>query len=144
MGLLSNKEVILKVFSVCSGVMMFLSGITKVYALHLYVYILVCVYLMVFAIVMVGAEISPYLLENYLSLVFPFLCQRMGKGMFYIILGTFCFGEEMGLIGIISGAMMLVAGILTVVFSCMVPQESSAKMDIFHETPGYKPPEQVR
>ena len=41
----------------------------------------------------------------------------MGKGAFYIILGTFCFGVEKGYTGIVSGVLLIVGGLGTMALS---------------------------
>jgi len=46
MSLLNNKEVILKVFCVISGVLVFLTGVSDIFAVATYTSTLVCFYLM--------------------------------------------------------------------------------------------------
>ena len=89
----------------------------------------------------VVSEVSPYLLENYIVILFPFLLLEIGKGVFYIILGTFCFGEEMGNVGILAGALILIGGVFTIGFKCMDKKREEESIDVMQEMPqGYIPP----
>ncbi|CAG9324095.1 unnamed protein product [Blepharisma stoltei] len=149
MGLLNNKEVLLKVFIVFSGLLVFLTGVTNIFEVGSYTPTLVCFYLIICSIIVVAGEISPYILENYILQIFPFLSQTLGKGVFYIMISTFCFGSEMSGIGIAAGITFLISGIATITFGGLKTQQMqqpegySMEPTFMGQTQGYQPPNKV-
>ena len=103
--------------------------------------------------VVVLTEISPYLLENYILTIFPFMEKQLGRGVFYAIMGSFCFGDEMGGMGVTAGILMIVAGLGTIIAFSMekeVRVETSIKMTGLHQpfdkpfgVENYVPPSEV-
>ena len=83
------------------------------------------------------------MLENYILQVFPFMSQMIGRGVFYVIVATFCFGKEMGGLGIFGGVMMLVSGVLTIILYTYKspPQQSFVQNLQTMESQGYTPPQ---
>jgi hypothetical protein len=113
---LENKEIFVKIFAFVSAILVMLTGVLNIVYVDTYTSTLVCFYLIMFAMIIGLTEVSPYTLENFILIVFPFLKGHIGRGVFYGIVGTFCFGEEMNRIGKIAGAVMLISGIATIVY----------------------------
>jgi hypothetical protein len=57
-------------------------------------------------------NVSPFVLDNYIIKVFPFLHSYLGRALFYVALSSLCFGEEMGWFGKINGITLIVSGFL--------------------------------
>ena len=75
-------------------------------------------------------NISPYILENYIMKVFPFLSQSLGRAGLYVIVSSFCFGSELGILGKFNGFSMLVCAGLAVyvyAFSPVIPPNTGAQ-----------------
>ena len=64
---------------------------------------LVCSYNLVASLIIVFTEFSPYILENFLITAFPFLDSLNGKGLFYVIIGTFLFDPTLNWFCYMSG-----------------------------------------
>jgi len=71
------------------------------------------------------------------------MSQMIGRGVFYVIVATFCFGKEMGGLGIFGGVMMLVSGVLTIILYTYKspPQQSFVQNLQTMESQGYTPPQ---
>ena len=80
--------------------------------------------------------------------------KQLGRGVFYAIMGSFCFGDEMGGVGVTAGVLMIVAGLGTIVSFSMdkeVRVDTSMKMTGLNqpfEKPfmmdNYEPPSEVQ
>lgn len=117
MALGDCKEFLVKAVTLVSGFCLFVLGFSTVFAQHTYTSSLVCFYLMLFSAIIILTEISPYILGNYLVGLFPFLDKPASRGVFYSLLGTFCFGDEMGSFGLMTGICVIIAGVLNILFS---------------------------
>ena len=111
------KEFLVKLLTLLSGACLFILGFSTVFSQHTYTSSLVCFYLMLFSTIIILTELSPYILGNYLVALFPFLDKPAARGVFYALLGTFCFGEEMGSFGLATGVCVIMAGVLNIIFS---------------------------
>lgn len=117
MALGDYKEFLVKLLTFFSGVCLFILGFSTVFSQHTYTSSLVCFYLMLFSAIIILTELSPYILGNYLVALFPFLDKPAARGVFYALLGTFCFGDEMGSFGLMTGVCVIMAGVLNILFS---------------------------
>jgi hypothetical protein len=77
---------------------------------------LLCLYNIIFTVVIVITEFSPKLLEDLLIEFFPFLGTIMGKAAFYAIIGTFCIDSEFKFVGRIGGYLCFVIATLWVAY----------------------------
>ena len=59
---------------------------------------------------LIVSEVSPYAFHNYVLQMFPFLVNSVGKGTLLVILATFCFGDQMNAVGILTGILTMAAG----------------------------------
>ena len=73
MGLADNKEVLIKVYIIVSAFLVFLTGMLHIVQGNPYTSTLVCFYLIFFTVIIILMEISPYIYENYIVVIFPFL-----------------------------------------------------------------------
>ena len=51
-------------------------------------------------------EISPYLLENFIKILFPFLDDLYTRGYLYLIMGSFCLGGQ-GIVVTLAGISLI-------------------------------------
>ena len=70
-----------------------------------------------FTFIIICSEFSPYIFENVILKFFPFLQYHAGRGIFYVILGTFCIDPAMGWICFFAGLGLIVCGFLYVIAS---------------------------
>ena len=76
-----------------------------------YTQTLVCLYNLMFSVMIVVAEFSPLLLEEFLKEFFPFLASNYGKAVFYVILGTFLLDGKLNDLAHICGIILIVCGL---------------------------------
>ena len=99
-----KKQVVLKLATGVTGGLLGLASISQVMSGAEYqTQLFMCVYLTVFACIMIVTEFSPLILEDFLINFFPFLGNIKGKAIFYGILGTFCFDPTFNFLGHIAG-----------------------------------------
>ena len=127
---LENKEIWVKIFSFCSAIIVLITGCINILVVETYTSILVCFYLILFSIVIGLTEVSPYTLENFILIVFPFVKGHIGRGIFYGIVATFCFGEEMGIFGKIGGCLMMISAIATVAYFAIWSKNRSDLIEV--------------
>jgi hypothetical protein len=73
MAIGEHKDVLIKIYVILSAFMVFLTGLLHIFGGNAYTSTLTCFYLIFFTVVIVLLEISPYIYENYIVVVFPFL-----------------------------------------------------------------------
>lgn len=67
-----------------------------------------------FSLVIILLNISPYITEAYISKVFPFLTEHLGRAAVYVIVASFCFADEFGSSGKFNGVLMFICAALSV------------------------------
>ena len=87
---IDKKLLILKLTTGATSVLLFIGSAFQLWTEgNNQTMILICLYNLVFAMIMVITEFSPLLLEDLLMEFFPFLGTIIGKAVFYLIIGTF-------------------------------------------------------
>ena len=114
------RYLLLKITCGAIAMLLFSGSLNKLYEDALYYeQKLVCTYSLVASLIIIFTEFSPYILENFLVTAFPFLDSMNGKGIFYIILGTFLFDPTLNWLCYMSGELLLGAGLGWIVHSCL-------------------------
>lgn len=74
-----------------------------------------CLTIRLFGVLILLTEFSPYIFENFILTVFPFLERHSGRGVFYSILGSMCLDPDMGIVMQASGFALMIGGVCYVV-----------------------------
>ncbi|CAG9334903.1 unnamed protein product [Blepharisma stoltei] len=119
MGLLNYASLGIKLFTIATAIISFVLGATTIAGEVGYTSILVCIYLMLFSLIIICAEVSPYISGNYIARFFPFIESQLGKSLFMAVLASFCFGYEMGEYGFATGVLLFVSAALGVAISAV-------------------------
>ena len=121
-----SKVILLKIVSgVAACIILLFSGINLGRTLAYYMQTLASFYLMLFSTVIILSEFSPYIFEKFILKTFPFLQFHSGRGIFYLIMGTFCLDGEMGFYVKVGGLMLISTGILYVAAFFLIDWEKT-------------------
>ncbi|CAI2376926.1 unnamed protein product [Moneuplotes crassus] len=144
---IESKVIFLKLASgVIAGIILFFSFFNFLYGLDYYMQTVASGYLTLFCAVIILSEFSPSIFENYILKCFPFLQYHSGRGIFYMILGTFCLDSVMGYLVFLAGIGLVACGILYIIAfflidtqtKSQVQRENNAADGISSMTPGNK------
>eukprot|EP00357_Protocruzia_adherens_P029633 CAMPEP_0114981450 /NCGR_PEP_ID=MMETSP0216-20121206/5549_1 /TAXON_ID=223996 /ORGANISM="Protocruzia adherens, Strain Boccale" /LENGTH=156 /DNA_ID=CAMNT_0002343119 /DNA_START=44 /DNA_END=514 /DNA_ORIENTATION=- len=126
-----KKKLIVKWAVVGSSGLVFVTGLMNFFRSSNYLYHLICIYLLIFSVLAVLLELMPDSLTEILQKIFPFLETYAGRGMFFIILGTFCVGGDMDTLGNIAGSFIIISGAMCLACHWMdlSPQEETPTED---------------
>ena len=78
-----------------------------------------------FTFIIICSEFSPYIFENVILKFFPFLQFHAGRGIFYMILGSFCLDPAMGFWCIVAGSGLIICGIMYVLAFCLIDHQKA-------------------
>merc|ERR1712159_727621 len=90
---------------------------------------------MIFCILVIAIEMQGFMSLDFIFDRMAFLRRTRGKALFVIFVGTMAFSEE-GVLGYISGSVMMANGFLTLVLSFCDPEGADGAFagNITHET----------
>jgi len=120
-----TKQLAVKLLTGVAAIIVFISALFNVFSSRGYVNTLVCLYLMVFSIIIAAAEFSPLILEAYLLNIFPFLGGNIGKGILSLIIGSFCMESTYGFLSHTGGILIIIAGVANILLQFLVGPTSS-------------------
>eukprot|EP00743_Colponemidia_sp_Colp-15_P001492 GILK01001632.1.p1 GENE.GILK01001632.1~~GILK01001632.1.p1 ORF type:complete len:182 (+),score=17.65 GILK01001632.1:45-548(+) len=114
-----NRVLLLRLWTGVAAVCELITGILGLADLpdgSKYLVGLICAYIAVFSVAVLLTEFSPLGLSKLIN-VFPFLEEYFGRGVFYIIIGSFTLQPvgKAGSFAIVSGVFMMVAGFFSIV-----------------------------
>mmetsp|Transcript_6014 Transcript_6014/g.5426 ORF Transcript_6014/g.5426 Transcript_6014/m.5426 type:complete len:123 (+) Transcript_6014:4-372(+) len=107
------RIILLKLVMASISVLLFFGCFTKLQDEGLYYEMgLILTYDLAISIIIIFTEFSPYVLDYFLVVAFPFLSTVKGKSVFYIITGSFLFDPALNNFCFISGCSLVAAGLL--------------------------------
>jgi hypothetical protein len=103
----------LKGFSAFSALLLIITSAQQLLrGTHHYTETLVFSLNFIFSVVVIATEFSPFLFENYVIDVFPFLKQRYGKPLFYMVVGSFMLDPRLQFLANVTGYAIMICGVL--------------------------------
>mmetsp|Transcript_36608 Transcript_36608/g.41694 ORF Transcript_36608/g.41694 Transcript_36608/m.41694 type:complete len:142 (-) Transcript_36608:1003-1428(-) len=129
-----DKACGMRVFSIVTCALIFTAALVDFILddFDIYLYGLVCFYLMGLSAFLLVFEIIPQNLAPYLQKWIPFLVTYGGRGILFIVLGTFSFGGST--YALVSGIVAIACGLLfIVVHFCGCPNHGGDAYSSFNQ-----------